>query len=95
MDLAAASLYFRALAAARGWSAIGEGQAVAVRNADACLRLRPCASGVLLEITHGPGEGTPSGWLDLYLDPPQPGAPELAECIEYGFDLMGPALGKA
>jgi len=95
MDLAAASLCFHAIVAARGWSAIGERQAVVVRNGNACLRLRPCGSGVLLEITHGPGEGAPSGWLDLYSDPPQPGTPELTECIEYGLDLMGSALGEA
>src|SRR5262245_30594441 len=94
MDFAAASLCFQALAAARGWVVTSEGQAVTVRSGDACLRLRTSGSGVLLEITHGPVDGAPVGWLDLYSGPP-PDAPELAECIEYGLDLMQPALGEA
>jgi hypothetical protein len=95
MDFAAASLCFHALAAARGWSAVSEGQAVAVRRGGACLRLRPSGPGVSLEVTHGPVDGPPAGWLELYSDSSGPDSPALAECIAYGLDLMQPALDEA
>ena len=88
MDFPTAQALFAAAVAARGWSVAAEGPAVMVWSGDDCLRLRPAESGVALEVTHGPGDGPPAGWLDLYSDPPAPGTPALAECVAYGLDLM-------
>ena len=52
------------------------------------------ASGVLLEITHGP-PGLDPGWLDLYSDPAADGSPDLESCVMYGLDLMQPSLDRA
>ena len=65
-----------------------------IRVQEAALRLRPVQSGVALEITHGPADGSVAWWLDLYTDPPQLDFPSLHECIVYGLELMKPSLSK-
>lgn len=95
MDFAVASSLFQATAAARGWQVVSEGKEVLVQCKNAGLRLRPCGAGVMLEVTHGPVNAPSAGWLDIYSDPAGPDAPNLAECIEYGLDLMQPTMSKS
>ncbi|MCW1923311.1 hypothetical protein OKA05_12165 [Luteolibacter arcticus] len=90
MNYVNATVLFEALVAARGQLTAREEEAVVVRKSHDCLRLRPVASGIVLEITHGPADSSERFWLELYADTVAPNDASLANCIEYGLDLMFP-----
>lgn len=94
MEVAAAFAMFEVQAIARGWAVTHEAGGPTVRRRGACLRMRlDEACVVWLEISHGPADGEIS-WLDLWSTADRDSAlPSLTECVEYGLDLMQPALG--
>jgi hypothetical protein len=61
---------------------------VIVRSDYGSLRLRSASSGIVLEITHGPADGSAIFWLDLYSEPVGPDSPSLSDSIDYGLELM-------
>jgi hypothetical protein len=89
MKFADGFLLFEEMAINRGFTYTRSGEIVEVLNKGDWLRLKSIDAGVCLEITHGPVDGPPAGWLDLYADPNDPLLPTFVDCLEYGFDLMG------
>ena len=57
------------------------------------------AGALNLEVSHGPGAGAPAGWLYLYrgnvrdaeIEPTQ-SSTDFTEALEYGLDLLCPAI---
>jgi hypothetical protein len=94
MNYSDAVILFEALATERGQMMTSEEGAVLVRSGYGCLRLRSASSGIVLEITHGPADGSAIFWLDLYSEPVGPDAPPLSDSIEEGLDLMTPKQQK-
>ena len=94
-----ADALFKSLASRRGWSVSTEGKALAVRSGNTCLRLRHDVPDglIVLEITHGSKDG--EFWLELCTERNADESisrremPTLAESIDYGLDLMKPAIG--
>jgi hypothetical protein len=85
---------FEALATERGQMMTSEDGAVVIRGDCGCLRLRSASSGIVLEITHGPADGSAIFWLDLYSEPVGPDAPSLSDSIGHGLELMAPGSGS-
>ena len=88
MDYINAATLFESLVMARGLHTSRDEDAVFLFDSEACLRLRPIDCGVALEITHGPVDCSETFWLDLYSDRVASDGPTLADCIEYGLELM-------